>query len=73
MSIAIVGIAFLLLAHNLKKVNSPLSERAGLIRIIGIVVVVFGVLSKCVVQIDAGKVGVQLIFGNVKKETLSVV
>jgi regulator of protease activity HflC (stomatin/prohibitin superfamily) len=71
MIIIIVGIVLLLTAYNLKKVNSPLSERAGMIRVIGIVVIIFGILSKCVVQVDAGKVGVQSIFGNVKKETLN--
>jgi regulator of protease activity HflC (stomatin/prohibitin superfamily) len=71
MIIVIVGVVLLLVAYNLKKVNSPLSSNAGLIRIIGIVVVVFGILSKCVVQVDAGKVGVQSVFGNVKKETLN--
>jgi regulator of protease activity HflC (stomatin/prohibitin superfamily) len=71
MIIIIVGVVLLLAAYNLKKVNSPLSANAGLIRIVGIVVVVFGILSKCVVQVDAGKVGVQSIFGSVKKETLN--
>jgi regulator of protease activity HflC (stomatin/prohibitin superfamily) len=71
MIIIIVGLVLLLVAYNLKKVNSPLSTNSGMIRIIGIVVVVFGILSKCVVQVDAGKVGVQSIFGNVKKETLN--
>lgn len=71
MIIIIVGLVLLLVAYNLKKVNSPLSTNSGMIRIIGIVVVIFGILSKCVVQVDAGKVGVQSIFGNVKKETLN--
>jgi regulator of protease activity HflC (stomatin/prohibitin superfamily) len=71
MIIIIVGLVLLLAAYNLKKVNSPLSANSGMIRIIGIVVVIFGILSKCVVQVDAGKVGVQSIFGNVKKETLN--
>ena len=71
MIIIIVGLVLLLVAYNLKKVNSPLSSNAGMIRVIGIVVVIFGILSKCVVQVDAGKVGVQSIFGNVKKETLN--
>jgi regulator of protease activity HflC (stomatin/prohibitin superfamily) len=71
MIIIIVGLVLLLVAYNLKKVNSPLSANSGMIRVIGIVVVIFGILSKCVVQVDAGKVGVQSIFGNVKKETLN--
>ena len=71
MIIIIVGLVLLLVAYNLKIVNSPLSANSGMIRVIGIVVVIFGILSKCVVQVDAGKVGVQSIFGNVKKETLN--
>lgn len=71
MIIIIVGVVLLLVAYNLKKANSPLSANAGLIRVIGLVVVVFGILSKCVVQVDAGKVGVQSVFGNVKKQTLN--
>ncbi len=71
MIIIIVGVVLLLVAYNLKKVNSPLSANSGMIRIIGIVVVVFGILSKCVVQVDAGKVGVQSVFGSVKKQTLN--
>lgn len=71
MIIIIVGLVLLLVAYNLKKVNSPLSANSGMIRVIGIVVVIFGILFKCVVQVDAGKVGVQSIFGNVKKETLN--
>lgn len=71
MIIIIVGVVLLLVAYNLKKVNSPLSANSGMIRIIGIVVVVFGLLSKCVVQVDAGKVGVQSVFGSVKKQTLN--
>jgi len=71
MIIIIVGVVLLLVAYNLKKVNSPLSANSGMIRIIGIVVVIFGILSKCVVQVDAGKVGVQSVFGNVKKQTLN--
>lgn len=71
MIIILVGIVLLLVAYNLKRVNSPISANAGLIRIVGLVVIVFGILSKCVVQVDAGKACVQSVFGNVKKETLN--
>ena len=71
MIIIIIGIVVLLAAYNLKKINSPLSGSSGLIRIVGIVIIIFGILSKCIVQVDAGRVGVQSIFGSVKKETLN--
>lgn len=71
MIIIVVGIVLLLTAYNLKKVNSPLSANSGMIRIVGIVTIVFGIITKCVVQVDAGKVGIQSVFGNVKNETLN--
>ena len=71
MIIIVVGIVLLLTAYNLKKVNSPLSANSGMIRIVGIVTIVFGLITKCVVQVDAGKVGIQSVFGNVKNETLN--
>ena len=71
MIIIIIGIVVLLAAYNLKKINSPLSGSSGLIRIVGVVIIIFGILSKCIVQVDAGRVGVQSIFGSVKKETLN--
>jgi regulator of protease activity HflC (stomatin/prohibitin superfamily) len=71
MIIITLGIILLVVAWNLKKLNHPISARSGTIRVVGLIVIAIGIISKCVVQIDAGKVGVQSIFGNVKKEVLN--
>jgi regulator of protease activity HflC (stomatin/prohibitin superfamily) len=41
------------------------------IRIIGILLFVFGILNSCVKQIDAGYVGVQSLFGKIQTQTLN--
>lgn len=71
MIIIILGVVLLLVAFNVKKLNSPLASQSRIIRSVGLILVAFGLISKCVVQIDAGKVGVQSVFGNVKNETLN--
>lgn len=48
-----------------------MSKLASPLRLIGIALLVVGLLSTCIVQIDAGKVGVQSLFGNVQKGVLS--
>lgn len=58
-------------AYNLRQANSPLAANSGLVRISGIIVILVGLALKCIVQVDAGKVGVQSLFGNVNKTTLN--
>ncbi|HLO44153.1 MAG TPA: prohibitin family protein [Leadbetterella sp.] len=71
MIIIILGVVLLLVAFNIKNLNSPIASRSRIFRVVGLVLIAFGLISKCVVQIDAGKVGVQSVFGNVKNETLN--
>jgi regulator of protease activity HflC (stomatin/prohibitin superfamily) len=70
MIIVIVGVFLLVAGFVVSKSDSPLAANSKSFRIGGIVLVVVGLLSKCVVQIDAGKVGVQSLFGNVNDKTL---
>ncbi|MBK6979822.1 MAG: prohibitin family protein [Cytophagaceae bacterium] len=70
MLLIIIGVLALLAAFNLSKLNNPLSRFSGGIKIGGFVLAALGLLSTMVVQIDAGKVGVQSLFGKVKQETL---
>jgi len=41
------------------------------LRYVGIALIVIGALSKCIIQVDAGYVGVQKLFGKVLKKTLT--
>jgi regulator of protease activity HflC (stomatin/prohibitin superfamily) len=70
MILIIIGVVVLLAAYNLSKLNSPLSRFSGGLKIGSFLLIGLGLISTMIVQIDAGKVGVQSLFGNVKQETL---
>jgi regulator of protease activity HflC (stomatin/prohibitin superfamily) len=70
MGLAFFGIILLVLTSQLAGKDSPFARFAGLSRILAIVIIVIGLLSSMVVQIDAGKVGVQSLFGKVQNNVL---
>ncbi|MBK6392894.1 MAG: prohibitin family protein [Saprospiraceae bacterium] len=70
MSITIIGIALFLFSIQGMGKDSPLSKFSGIGKGVGILLIVAGLLSSMVVQIDAGKVGVQSLFGKVQQKTL---
>lgn len=71
MILIILGILAIAISLSLKKTEGPLQPLAKVVRSLGIVLVLIGVLTSCIVQIDAGQVGVQKLFGKVQKRTLS--
>jgi regulator of protease activity HflC (stomatin/prohibitin superfamily) len=67
----IIGIILLAVSFSIKdNLNNPFSKFSGILRTIGIVVIVLGVFSSMFKQIDAGKVGVQSLYGSVKPDVL---
>lgn len=60
----IVGISFSRGNIELKRFGNPA-------RIVGIIIILVGVLTSCVIQIDAGEVGVKKLFGKVQTDVLS--
>jgi regulator of protease activity HflC (stomatin/prohibitin superfamily) len=66
----ILGLIFLALSYAAKTVQSPLYKFSNLLRFIGILLVVLGVFSSTFKQIDAGKVGVKSLYGNVYPDIL---
>ena len=62
--IFIVGISFSRGNIELKRFGNPA-------RIVGIIIILVGVLTSCVIQIDAGDVGVKKLFGKVQTDVLS--
>src|SRR3954470_13489822 len=59
----IVGISFNRANENMKRFGNPL-------RIIGFIIILIGVVTSCVIQIDAGEVGVKKLFGKVQNDVL---
>jgi len=66
----IIGFILAIAGFSLKDNANPLSKFSGTIRIIGFLVIALGVLSSMFKQIDAGKVGVKSLYGNVQPDIL---
>ena len=60
----IVGISFSRGTDELKRFASPA-------RIVGLIMILIGILTACVIQIDAGQVGVKKLFGKVQTDVLN--
>jgi regulator of protease activity HflC (stomatin/prohibitin superfamily) len=70
MLLIILGIAAFLAASSLRKVQSPFRNYTGVVRIIALIIIVSGILTSCIVQINAGQIGVQTLFGKVQNNVL---
>jgi regulator of protease activity HflC (stomatin/prohibitin superfamily) len=66
----IIGVILIVIGITLKSNLSPLSKFSNLFRIFGFVVILIGLLSSAFKQIDAGKVGVKSLYGNVQPDVL---
>jgi regulator of protease activity HflC (stomatin/prohibitin superfamily) len=66
----IIGIILIIASFALNNNQNPLSKFSKLLRTIGIVVILLGIFSSMFKQIDAGKVGVKSLYGNVQPEVL---
>jgi regulator of protease activity HflC (stomatin/prohibitin superfamily) len=66
-----IGLGLLLASFSLKSnVANPFAKYASLLRNIGFVIIALGIFSGMFKQIDAGKVGVQSLYGSVKNDVL---
>lgn len=66
----IFGIILIFASLILKKMDQPLPRYSGSLRGVAIGLIVIGLLTACVKQIEAGQVGVQLLFGKVENKVL---
>src|ERR1700712_4127898 len=70
MFIAIIGLIIVIVGVVIKGSPSPGSRYAGIIKIVGVVVVVLGLFSSTVKVIEQGTIGVQTLFGKVQPDIL---
>jgi len=70
MLIAILGIIILIVGIVLKRSPEPGSHYANIVRVAGVIITILGLLSSSVKIIDPGKVGVQVLFGQVQDQVL---
>lgn len=70
MFLIIIGILVLVITVVLLKSNSPLARFRSVGRIVGLLFILLGILTSCIKQIDAGEVGVKVLFGNIQPDVL---
>ena len=66
----IFGVILLLLSFSLKNNVNSFSKYSNVLKLIGFVVIALGLFSSMFKQIDAGKVGVKSLYGNVEPDIL---
>ena len=66
----IFGVILLLLSFTLKNNTNPFSKFSNSIKIVGFLLIALGIFSSMFKQIDAGKVGVKSLYGNVEPDIL---
>jgi regulator of protease activity HflC (stomatin/prohibitin superfamily) len=66
----ILGILVLIAGFALQS-NDQFGRFAMIVRTIAILLLVVGLLSKCIVQINAGQIGVKILFGKVQNDVLA--
>lgn len=67
---AIFGIILILISFSLKSQNPNFSKVTNPLKYVGLLIIIIGVSSSLFVQVEAGKVGVKSLFGEVKPSIL---
>ena len=70
MILIIIGFIAFLASGSLRKMQNPMPSYANPIKIISIVLIGLGIFTSAIVQIDAGQIGVQTLFGKVDNHVL---
>ena len=70
MALILLGLIIFLIGIALNRADEYIKKFAGTVRIIGLLLLLIGILISCIVQIDAGEVGVKKLFGNVQSDVL---
>jgi regulator of protease activity HflC (stomatin/prohibitin superfamily) len=71
MTFLILGILVFLASFALARAEEPVRRFAGTARSIGIAIALVGIFTACIIQIDAGHIGVKKLFGNVQQDVLT--
>jgi len=70
MFLIILGLLLLIIISAAAKNNSAVAKFVGVGRITGLLFILIGISTACIKQIDAGEVGVKVLFGSVQNEVL---
>ncbi len=70
MILIILGIILFIVATLIAKNNTAIAKFEGIGKKISIVLVALGIMTSCVKQIDAGEIGVKILFGSIQKQVM---
>ncbi|OQP50368.1 band 7 protein [Niastella yeongjuensis] len=71
MALLIIGVIIILLSLAITRSNDSNFRRfASPVRIMGGILVLIGIFTSCIIQIDAGEIGVKKLFGKVQNDVL---
>jgi len=70
MALIVLGFIIFIVGLIIARQNNNAKRFAGPVRILGVIVALIGILTACIIQIDAGTVGVKKLFGKVEQDIL---
>lgn len=71
MILIILGFIILLVGQGLRKSENNVRRAAGIVRLVGFGVMLLGLFTSSIIQIDAGTIGVKKLFGKVQNDVLA--
>lgn len=71
MFLIILGLVVLVVITAVAKANPMVEKFVGAGRMVALLLIIIGVMNACVKQIDAGDVGVKILFGSVQNDVLN--
>lgn len=70
MALIIIGFVIFLIGLAIARNQDNFRRFAAPVRILGAIVILIGIITSCIIQIDAGEVGVKKLFGKVQNDVL---
>ncbi|HTS45616.1 MAG TPA: prohibitin family protein [Puia sp.] len=71
MTLIIIGFIVFLIGLAIHRSDQNFRRFSGPVRIVGSLMILLGILTACIIQIDAGEVGVKKLFGKVQDDVLT--
>src|SRR5665647_1322127 len=71
LTLIVIGIFVLVFGFSAKKSNSPATPYSGIIKIVGVAIILVGTIMSAIVQVNPGEIGVQKLFGKVNNTILN--
>jgi regulator of protease activity HflC (stomatin/prohibitin superfamily) len=71
MILLILGLIVFFVGLGLRRSDDKTKHFGNPVRVVGLILILLGISTACVVQIEAGQVGVQKLFGKVQKDVLN--